>query len=45
MSKEKLHTTNYYNTLIEVSEDTKAICGTNPLLKVRKKQWVNCNTN
>ena len=37
MSKEKLHTTNYYNTLIEVSEDTKAICGTKPPSKGEKK--------
>lgn len=33
MSKDKLYTTNYYNTFIEVAEDTKATCGTKPIPK------------
>jgi hypothetical protein len=32
----KEHTTNYFNTFIEVSEDTKAVCGTNPPAKDKK---------
>lgn len=33
----KVHTTNYYNTFIEVSEDTKAKYGTIPPSKADKK--------
>ena len=33
----KVHTTNYYNTLIEVAEDTKAVCGAQPSAKGEKK--------
>lgn len=33
----KVHTTNYFDTFIEVAEDTKAICGTKPLTKENKK--------
>lgn len=33
----KVHTTNYYNTFIEVSEDTKANYGTIPPSKADKK--------
>ncbi|MCC5916592.1 MAG: hypothetical protein JJU02_04615 [Cryomorphaceae bacterium] len=33
----KIHTTNYYNTLIEVSEDTKATSGTKPPSKTNRK--------
>jgi len=29
----KIYSTNYFNTLIEVSEDTKASCGTKPTTK------------
>ncbi|MCL2682178.1 MAG: DUF6157 family protein [Bacteroidales bacterium] len=29
----KVHTTNYFNTFIEVSADTKASCGTKPPIK------------
>lgn len=32
-----VHTTNYFNTLIEVSEDTKATCGKIPVSKGDKK--------
>lgn len=32
----KIHTTNYFNTFIEVAEDTKAICGTKPPSKDNK---------
>jgi hypothetical protein len=32
----KLHTTNYYNTFIEVADDTKAECGTRPPSKDKK---------
>lgn len=32
----KIHTTNYYNTFIEVAPDTKAICGTRPPAKDKK---------
>lgn len=37
MAKEKIHTTNYYDTFIEVAEDTKVICGTIPNAKPDKK--------
>ncbi|MCB0648199.1 MAG: hypothetical protein KDC49_16130 [Saprospiraceae bacterium] len=33
----KIHTTNYYNTFIEVAEDTKADCGTEPPVKSDQK--------
>ncbi len=33
MSNDKIHTTNYFDTFIEVAEDTKAICGTIPSSK------------
>jgi hypothetical protein len=33
----KLHSTNYYNTFIEVAEDTKVSCGTKPPSKPNKK--------
>jgi hypothetical protein len=33
----KVHTTNYYDTFIEVAEDTKATCGTIPLSKDGRK--------
>jgi hypothetical protein len=33
----KIHTTNYFDTFIEVAEDTKAICGTIPPSKSDKK--------
>ena len=36
MAKGKVHTTNYFDTFIEVSEDTKAICGTKPPTKDKK---------
>lgn len=32
----KIHTTNYFNTFIEVSEDTKALSGTIPPTKINK---------
>jgi len=32
----KIHSTNYYDTFIEVAEDTKANCGTQPPAKVKK---------
>ncbi len=32
----KTHTTNYFNTFIEVAEDTKAVCGTKPPAKENK---------
>ncbi len=32
----KAHSTNYFDTFIEVSEDTKAICGTIPPAKANK---------
>lgn len=35
--KEKIHTTNYYDTFIEVAEDTKARNGTEPVSKGDKK--------
>lgn len=31
------HTTNYFDTFIEVAEDTKALCGTQPVSKKDKK--------
>jgi len=33
MTTEKIHTTNYYDTFIEVAEDTKVNCGTPPKSK------------
>ncbi|MDJ1481961.1 DUF6157 family protein [Cytophagaceae bacterium YF14B1] len=33
MSKDKIHTTNYFDTFIEVAEDTKVSCGTIPKSK------------
>lgn len=30
MSKDKVHSTNYFDTFIAVAEDTKATCGTSP---------------
>ena len=32
----KAHTTNYFNTFIEVADDTKATCGTRPPSKDKK---------
>ena len=32
----KVHTTNYFDTFIEVSDDTKATCGTRPASKDKK---------
>ena len=32
----KAHTTNYFNTFIEVADDTKATCGTRPPSKEKK---------
>ncbi len=32
----KVHTTNYFNTFIEVAEDTKVSCGSMPTAKVTK---------
>lgn len=37
MTTEKIHTTNYYDTFIEVAEDTKVFCGTKPPFKTDKK--------
>ena len=37
MDKEKIHTTNYFDTFIEVAEDTKAVCGTMPNSKGDKR--------
>ncbi|TDB62758.1 DUF6157 family protein [Arundinibacter roseus] len=37
MSIEKIHTTNYFNTLIEVAEDTKVSHGTKPPSKSDRK--------
>ncbi len=34
--KEKINTTNYYNTFIEVAEDTKVSCGTKLPFKTDK---------
>lgn len=36
MTKVKTHTTNWFETFIEVSEDTKADCGTKPPTKETK---------
>jgi len=36
MAKEKTHTTNYFDTFIEVAEDTKTNCGTPPPAKNKK---------
>ncbi len=38
--KVKFHTTNYFDTFIEVSEDTKTIIGINPISKGDKKTIV-----
>ena len=32
----KVHTTNYFNTFIEIADDTKANCGTQPPSKEKK---------
>ncbi|WP_250633073.1 DUF6157 family protein [Rhodoflexus caldus] len=37
MTPEKIHTTNYYDTFIEVAEDTKVSYGTKPPFKTDKK--------
>ncbi|HRE51731.1 MAG TPA: DUF6157 family protein [Flavitalea sp.] len=37
MATEKIHTTNYFDTFIEVAEDTKATCGTKPPSKADKQ--------
>jgi hypothetical protein len=37
MKNDKIHTTNYHNTFIEVAEDTKVDFGTVPLFKSDKK--------
>lgn len=37
MAREKIHTTNYYNTLVEVAEDTKVSAGTKPVSKAKGK--------
>jgi hypothetical protein len=37
MANDKIHTTNYYDTFIEVAEDTKVSCGTTPKSKADKK--------
>jgi hypothetical protein len=37
MKNDKIHTTNYHNTFIEVAEDTKVDFGTVPLFKGDKK--------
>lgn len=37
MTKEKVHTTNYYDTFIEVAEDCNVSCGTKPPFKTDKK--------
>ena len=36
-TKEKIYTTNYFDTFIEVAEDTKATCGTKPPSKADKQ--------
>lgn len=36
MAKGKIHTTNYFNTFIEVAEDSKTNCGTQPPAKNKK---------
>ncbi|WP_231458947.1 MULTISPECIES: DUF6157 family protein [unclassified Pedobacter] len=35
--KDKLHSTNYYNTFIEIAEDSKAISGSHPKAKGKDK--------
>ncbi|GMQ25723.1 hypothetical protein Aoki45_24050 [Algoriphagus sp. oki45] len=37
MTTDKIHTTNYFDTFIEVAQDTKVSCGTKPLSKSDKK--------
>ncbi len=37
MEKGKIHTTNYFDTFIEVAEDTKVSCGTKPASKTVRK--------
>lgn len=37
MTKEKIHTTNYFDTFIEVAEDTKVTCGARPPSKGDKQ--------
>jgi len=37
MKTEKIHITNYYDTFIEVAEDTKVSFGTKPPSKTDKK--------
>lgn len=37
MTKQKVHSTNYFDTLIEVAEDTKVSSGTKPSSKGAKK--------
>lgn len=37
MKRDKTHTTNYFNTLIEVAEDTKVTSGTKPPSKGSRK--------
>ena len=37
MTKEKIHTTNYFDTFIEVAEDTKVACGARPPSKGDKQ--------
>lgn len=37
MTTEKIHTTNYRDTFIEVAKDTKVSCGTKPPFKTDKK--------
>lgn len=37
MKDNKIHTTNYFNTFIQVAEDTKATCGMLPNSKGEKK--------
>lgn len=32
----RVHTTNYFDTFIEIAEDSKAVCGTVPPLKAQK---------
>lgn len=32
----KIHATNYFDTFIEVAEDSKKDCGTNPPVKAKK---------
>ncbi len=37
MTIEKIHTTNYYDTFIQVAQDIKVACGTKPASKSDKK--------